>query len=115
MALSEFEVKRCDMAFETFMKQRRPSIEVRSELDLGWKLENQSIEIFEIRPQWNDASIIRHHSFAKATYVKSQKIWKIYWMRSTLKWEAYEPYALAKTIEEVLEVVNKDDYNCFFG
>jgi hypothetical protein len=36
----------------------------------------------EIRPQWNDQTKKIEDSIAKATYVKSQKIWKLYWMRA---------------------------------
>jgi hypothetical protein len=32
-----------------------------------------------------------------------------------LKWHAYEPQPVAKTIEEFLGIVDEDDLCCFFG
>lgn len=115
MTLSEFEIKRCEKAFKDFMEKRRPLPETREKLDYGWKLEGQSIEIFEIRPQWNNPEIIEHHSFAKATYINSMKIWEIYWMRGNLKWEKNKPNETAKTIEDVLEIIDVDEFGRFFG
>ena len=54
-------------------------------------------------------------AFAKATYVKSKKIWKIYWQRADLKWHGYEPNPEVKQIEDFLSVVDQDEYGCFFG
>ena len=48
MALSEFEIKKCEKELEAFMAVRRPPMHIRPELDLGYRIENQSIEIFEI-------------------------------------------------------------------
>lgn len=100
---------------EKFIESKRPPEEIRSELDLGYSYKNHTVEIFEIRPQWNDNSIIRHLPFAKAKYVKSKNVWKIYWMRANLKWYAYEPQPEAKTINEFLEIVFEDAYHCFMG
>ncbi|HKL26212.1 MAG TPA: DUF3024 domain-containing protein [Desulfuromonadales bacterium] len=52
---------------------------------------------------------------AKATYVKIRKIWKIYWMRADLKWHGYQPDPVVQSIEEFLEIVERDEYGCFYG
>lgn len=52
---------------------------------------------------------------AKATYVKAQKIWKVYWQRADLKWHRYDPDPEVKKIEEFLVVVEKDEFGCFYG
>jgi hypothetical protein len=36
-------------------------------------------------------------------------------MRRDLKWHSYEPQSVAKSIEEFLEIVDKDELSCFFG
>ncbi len=115
MALSEFEIKKCEKAMNLFMEKNRPPSHIRKDLDLGYRIKDQSVEIFEIRPQWNDPAEIVEHPAAKATYVKTKKIWKIYWQRADLKWHGYEPYSEAKSIEEFLKVVESDDNACFFG
>ena len=115
MAFSEFETKRCERALSTFVEKHRPPVHIRSELDIGYRVKGQSVEIFEIRPQWRNPTEIMENAIAKATYVKTQRIWKVFWQRADLKWHGYEPHPKAGTIEEFLEVVNKDEYGCFFG
>ncbi|MDO8532506.1 MAG: DUF3024 domain-containing protein, partial [Dehalococcoidia bacterium] len=50
------------------------------------------VEFFEIRPDWQDASIIRHHPYAKIRFVKNQQVWKLYWRRASEKYESYRPF-----------------------
>lgn len=115
MAISEFEIKRCEMKLEQFIAQHRPPAHMRNEVDLGYRIVNQSVEIFEIRPQWNNASLKIEIPIAKTTYVKTQKLWKIYWQRADLKWHTYEPHPTVKMLEELLDIIGKDQHACFFG
>lgn len=115
MALSEFEIKKCEKELEAFMAIRRPPVHIRPELDLGYRIENQSIEIFEIRPQWQNPSETMELPVAKTTYVKTQNCWKVYWQRADLKWHAYEPTPKVKRLTEFLKLVSDDQYACFFG
>ncbi|MGD2083396.1 MAG: DUF3024 domain-containing protein [Chromatiales bacterium] len=88
---------------------------MRKELDLGFRMEGQSVEIFEIRPFWREPEKTIEGAVAKATYVRTQGIWKVYWQRADLKWHRYDPHPEASTIEEVLDIVDADEYCCFFG
>ncbi len=115
MAISEFEIKRCEKDLSVFMCKHRPPAHIRNEVDIGYRIENQSVELFEIRPLWNDASKKTEMPVAKATYVKAKKIWKVYWQRSDLKWHLYEPVAEVKSLEQFLNVIGEDEHSCFFG
>ena len=115
MALSEFEIKKVENAAAAFLAVKRPPPQVRKQLDIGYRIDGQSIEIFEIRPDWQDESVILEHSFAKATYVNTQKMWKIYWQRADLKWHSYEPAASVKSIEKFFDAVVDDPHGCFWG
>jgi hypothetical protein len=86
----------------------RPPAHIRDKLDFGYSIEKLSIELFEIRPEWQNPEKIQHLPFAKTTYVKSKKIWKIYWSRQDLKWHSYEPVPEVKYFEEFLAVVSED-------
>lgn len=46
MAISEFEIKKIEKELEAFMKVQRPPAHIRNELDLGYRIEGQSVEIF---------------------------------------------------------------------
>ena len=115
MAISEFEQKRCEKEVEKFLAIRRPPAHVRNQLDFGNRIENQSVELFEIRACWRKPEEKIEVSFAKATYVKKEKIWKIYWQRQDLKWHSYKPVSSVQFFEEFLSVVNEDENACFFG
>lgn len=68
----------------------------------------------EIRPKMGGKPGKTELAFAKATYVKTKGIWKVYWMRGNLKWHPYEPSA-AHSLEAFLKLVDEDKNGCFFG
>jgi len=115
MALSEFEEARIDKLVGDFVEKHRPSPEIRDQLDIAYRVDGQSVEIFEVRPHWQDPSIIMEQAVAKMTYVKSQNIWKLFWQRADLKWHGYEPFPKAKRLEDCLNVIAEDQYACFWG
>ena len=115
MAISEFEIKRCEKLVGQYVESHRPPTHIRNELDLSFRIKGQSVEIFEIRPAWQRPGVKMESPVAKATYVKAQKIWKVYWQRADLKWHRYDPDPEVKTIEEFLVVVEKDEFGCFYG
>ena len=115
MAFSEIEQKRYKKAVENYLDSCRPPVEIRNELDFGFRIQDQSIEIFEIRPKWNDPSEKIESSVVKAKYYKSRNEWKVYWMKSDLKWHSYEPVPEVKTLEVLFEVLEADTYGCFWG
>lgn len=115
MAISEFELKRCEKVMDAYMEKHRPPAPVRHMVDLGYKIEKQSIVVFEIRPHWENEKEKIETPVAKTTYVKSVKIWKVYWQRADLKWHKYEPMPEVKLLEEFLDVLQEDKYSCFFG
>ena len=115
MALTELELKRCERDLDKFIERRRPPAHIRPQLDFGYRISGQSVEILEIRPDWRDKSIKRERPVAKATFVRTVNAWRVFWMRSDLKWHGYEPNAQVRSIAEFIAVVDADEYCCFFG
>lgn len=115
MAFSEIELKRCEKALAQYLELRRPPAHLRDQVDLSYRIENQSVEIFEIRPDWQDRTIKRESPVAKATYVQTKKLWKIFWLRQDLKWHGYQPTPAVKTLETFLKVIERDEHGCFWG
>lgn len=100
---------------EAFLDRKRPEEKIRHELDLGYKIENQDVFITEIRPRWNKPSIIDSYPIAKTTYVKKHNHWKVFWMRSNLKWYAFDPEPIVNSLSDFLKLVEEDKHYCFFG
>jgi len=98
-----------------FLEKRRPQdTSIRAKLDYGFRFHKQSVELIEIRPRMNGKPGKTEHAFAKATFVRSSDVWKIYWMRGNLNWHPYEP-PTARSLEAFLELVQADEHHCFFG
>ena len=115
MALSEFETKKIEKAVAAYIEKCRPPMHIRSQLDLGYRISGQSVVLFEIRPRWNKPEQIMELPFAKTTYVRTQRVWKIFWKRADLKWHGYVPNLEVDSIEEFINVVDRDEYGCFKG
>jgi len=115
MAFNDIERKRIENIVGAFVKRLQPPPHIRPKLDFGFRFTGQSIELFEIRPQWNKPEIKHESAFAKATFVRAQDRWRVYWKRADLKWHRYEPAPEVPAIETFLAVVKEDEYSCFFG
>ncbi|MCJ8344458.1 DUF3024 domain-containing protein [bacterium] len=105
----------CLQAGEKFLELRRPPFEIRDKLDIKFTLEGQNVLIYEVRPLWNDPSKILDIPIAKATFVKSKQLWKIFWQRADLKWHSYPSCPTVEKISDFFEEVHKDQDCCFFG
>lgn len=98
-----------------FIEKERPPIELRDQVDIGYSFDGSTIIIFEIRPSWTDSKEIIHMEIAKIRYYKSKKIWKLFWFRASGKWELYEPYPVASSLDVLLQAIADDKHNCFWG
>jgi hypothetical protein len=117
MPISEFEEHRLESLLKKFCDEKGPPAHIRDQLQWGSRIDpvQQTVELFEIRPYFMDASRKIESKFAKAAYVKTSKTWKVYWMRGTGKWTKYDPCPKVKAIEKFLKVVREDKFHCFFG
>ena len=100
---------------DEYLNKTRPPVHLREKLDIGYRIENQSVEIFEIRPAFLNPSLKTEQLIAKATFVKRSGIWKINWMRADLKWHRYDPIPEVDDLESFLSIIEDDHYSCFFG
>lgn len=115
MGLTEQQLKEVSTAGEQFLLAKRPPKDMRHQLDLIFRVEGQSVLVYEIRPRWSNPSEIMEIAVAKTTFVKTSNHWKIFWMRANMKWHGYAPVPTVKTIEEFFAVVSEDKHCCFFG
>lgn len=114
MAFSISELDKMKKEMDAFILKRRPPETVRNQVDLNYKIDKQSIVIFEIRKMFQQEEMI-DIPIAKATYVMKENKWKIYWQRADMKWHSYEPQKEVKTVKAFLKVVDEDELCCFWG
>ena len=86
MAFNEIEAQRIKRVVEAYGQKKRPPPHIRPKLDIGFRIDRQSVEIFEMRPAWRRPEEILEHSVAKATFVRTRGVWKVFWLRADLKW-----------------------------
>ena len=53
-SLREFEAARAKKVMESFLARKRPTVEIRKQVDLAYRISGQSVEIFEVRPAWKN-------------------------------------------------------------
>lgn len=100
---------------ENYLAEVRPDPEIRHKIDLGYQIIGQSVILNEILPRWDNPKEIMTINNAKATYVKNKNIWKVFWRRADNKWHPYTPNPIVKTLQDFLELVKKDECQCFYG
>src|SRR2546426_905701 len=100
MALTELQRKECERAMGALLEKRRPPAHIRPQLDIGIRVSDQSVEVFQVRPRWDEPKEKVESPIAKATYVKRQDMWKVFWMRHDLKWHRYAPAPEVSSLEE---------------
>jgi hypothetical protein len=100
---------------ENYLDFVRPSPEIRSQLDISYEIEDESVILNEIRPFWNDPNRIITTGYAKATFNQKNNNWSIFWKRSDNKWDAYKPIPTVKELNDFLIIVDEDKNYCFKG
>jgi hypothetical protein len=115
MAIETLHTLEIIEAMENFLERKRPKEELRSKIDLSYVIEKQSVIIREVRPRWDRPEEIVEIPVAKATYVTSKRMWKVFWKQGDLKWHAYTPEPLVPNIQDFVVLVEQDEYYCFWG
>ena len=113
--MNDIERKSIEKTIAAFVAKRRPPAHLRDQVDLSFRFDGRSVEIFEIRPRWDDPTERVEEAVAKARYLKSRDMWLVYWQRADLKWHKYGPVPEVSTIDAFLRLVDEDEYACFFG
>jgi hypothetical protein len=113
--MEEESTKIFEKEIQAFIEEKRPPVEIRDKVDLDYSLDGLILDIFEIRPFWRDANQKIHSPIARAKFVKSRNIWKIYWMRASGKWELYEPAPEVGALNDFFTIIKEDRHGCFWG
>ena len=100
---------------ENYISKHRPPEHLREEIDLSYKIEEQSVILFEIRPEWKKPNEKMECNVAKATFVKTSNVWKVFWHKSDQKWHSYTPNPKVNTLKDFLKLVETDKHSCFWG
>ena len=115
MAFTEFDQAMAEVKVEEFLERRRPPVHLRDKVDLGYRIEGQSVILFEIRPVFRRPEEKIEIPVAKTNFVKKNGTWNVFWRRADLKWHRYEPVPVVDSLDTFLMLVGQDEYGCFWG
>ena len=114
MAISEFEIFKVEKEAKEFCDDRNGN-HPRDQLYIDFRLEDQVLYLFEVRPKWDDPDIKIEIMVAKLWYIKKEAVWKLYWQRQNMDWCLYEPNGISNELTPLLIEVTDDQYGCFWG
>jgi len=104
------DIKRC---MEFFMEKRRPAEHIRDELDLKYRIEDNSVVIFEVRRlTWSDS--LAEEPIAKITHNKAAGSWSLLWMDKDSNWHNYDGKMLG-SFSDAIKLVEDNSHGYFFG
>ena len=115
MPLPEPQLRECLSAVGSFIQRRRPPPKLRAQLDYRANIKGSEVVLVEVRPAYNDKRRTIEHAIAKAKWIGSRKVWRLFWMRADMKWHSYQPMPEARTFKAVMTEVERDLHCCFFG
>lgn len=116
MAFTELEIaEHTDLIEKLFWSRHRPPLSLREKIREGQRFTGQSIELFFVRPVFNDPTLHTEDKIAKLTYVRSSGRWRLFWQRADLKWHRYPPHPDARDLAAALRIIGEDANACFFG
>lgn len=88
---------------------------VRGQLRIAFRVEGQSVVLFESRPAFMPPHEWREEPVAKFTHVKSTGHWKLFCMFRDLKWHGYEPFPKSRALAPLVDEVRSDPTGIFWG
>lgn len=115
MALPPAHLLEALTAVGAFLAKRRPAAHLRDKLDFRAVITGSEVTLVEVRPHYQDKTRIIEHPFARAKWVGTRQVWRLFWMRGNLKWTAYEPIPEAPALAALLAEVERDPHCCFLG
>jgi hypothetical protein len=116
MAFTDAEIaEHLKVLEDSFWSRRRPPVHLRDKIREGQRIEDQTIELFFLRPAFQRPGEFIEHPIAKVQYVRTARAWRIFWKRADLKWWTYKPCPDTFTLAEALHVIDQDANGCFFG
>jgi hypothetical protein len=94
---------------ENYLSYIRPSEEIRDQLDIGYRIEKQSVIILKLD---RIGSILKktENKVAKATFVKKERSLKVY---CRFKMAFYKPQPILINLLDFIQLIEKDEYGCF--
>jgi hypothetical protein len=98
---------------ENYLSYIRPSEEIRDQLDIGYRIEKQSVIILKLDRIGSEKKKTEN-KIAKVTFVKKERSLESV-LATDLKWHSYKPQPILINLLDFIQLIEKDEYGCFWG
>lgn len=113
MAFNNIEIANIRRCMEFFMEKRRPAEHLRDKLDLQYRIEDDSVIIFEIRQlTWSNGRV--EEPIAKIAHNRHSSSWSLLWMDKNSNWHHYDEKMLSG-FSDAIQLVEENICGYFFG
>ncbi|QQQ02909.1 DUF3024 domain-containing protein [Lysobacter enzymogenes] len=112
--LNDIERRHALNVIERLLKPRH-SPHVKSGGTAMCRVSGQAIEVYSARPAYDDPDEIIEIPVAKFRYVRTRRVWQLFWLRASGKWQGYAPMLEAEGLPGLVEEVWRDPFCCFWG
>ena len=113
MVFNDTEVAQIKQCMNYFMEKRRPPKHIRNEHDLQYRIEDDSVIIFDVRQlAWSAG--IAEEMLAKITINRVSNSWSLFWSTENNEWRHYDAKMIG-SFAEAVKIVDDDVEHRFFG
>lgn len=114
MALSAIQVAEVSDLLSRYSDARVPP-GVREEIRLGFRINGNSVTLFETRPRFQRPEEWAESPVARFRYNKSQSEWALFWRDRNQRWHRYDLKRPSKRLQTLLNEVDRDPTGIFWG
>ncbi len=93
----------------------RVPVAVRDKLQLKYRIQGNTVVLFEWRPRWDDPNEWLEENVAKFQFVQSAGRWRLFCQLRDLKWHRYDLLPEAAAFGQLLNEVDRDPTGIFKG
>jgi hypothetical protein len=115
MAFSETELKHIERLVGRLCR-RRSAARQAARGRLEYEVVGHRVIVLEARADRDDPSASwSRHPVAKLTFVRKAATWRLFWPRTSRKWNSYGPLPYSPDLADLVVEVDRDPHCCFFG
>ncbi|OBU07098.1 DUF3024 domain-containing protein [Morganella psychrotolerans] len=113
MAFNDIEVAQIKQCMNYFMEKYRPPKHIRDEHDLQYRIEDDSVVIFDVRQlAWSSGTV--EEMLAKITINRVSNSWSLFWSTENNEWRHYDAKMIG-SFSDAIKIIDEDATHRFFG
>ena len=114
MGFSELEKQRIKKIVGEYCDRKIPE-HVRNQIKLFYKISGSDVKIIESRPHFIHKSEWIESPIARLKYDADKRKWSLFWQRANGRWEKYPDFKPTNDLSKIIDEIDKDQWNVFWG